>query len=84
MLYEAARKAADKANNAIRREHGLVRVPVDVHKVNPLKFGGSPTDPANKIILLHDIHRQQVTLWWSKCKETWKSSDKILAEGRAI
>ncbi len=62
----AARIAADKANRLIRRKRGLVSQPVEVHEINPVKFGGSPTDPANKIVLPRDVHRQQVTPWWNK------------------
>ena len=45
--YDAARAAADKANRVIRREQGLVGQPVDVHEIQPVKFGGSPTNPTN-------------------------------------
>ena len=64
--YDAARTAANKANAATRREQGLVGQPVDVHEIQPVKFGGSPTDPANKAIPPRDVHRQQVTPWWSQ------------------
>jgi hypothetical protein len=64
--YEAARTAANKANATIRRERGLVGQPVDVHEIHPVKFGGSPTDPANKVILPRNLHRQQVTPWWNQ------------------
>ncbi|WP_449126181.1 hypothetical protein [Pseudomonas viridiflava] len=64
--YNAARNAANKANSALRREQGLVGQPVDVHEINPVKFGGSPTDSANKVILPRDVHRQQVTPWWNQ------------------
>ena len=65
MEYKAARRAADSANDAIRLEQGLRGQPFDVHEVLPVKFGGSPTDPTNKIILSRDVHRQQVTPWWN-------------------
>lgn len=64
--YNAARDAADAANSAIRREQGLVGKAVDVHEVQPVKFGGSPTDAANKVVLPRDGHRQQVTPWWNQ------------------
>lgn len=67
--YDAARKAANKANASIRREQGLVGQPVDVHEVQPVKFGGSPTDPANKVVLPRDTHRQQVTPWWNQLQK---------------
>lgn len=46
--YNAARNAANKANSNIRRDQGLVGQPVDVHETNPVKFGGSPTDPTKE------------------------------------
>jgi YD repeat-containing protein len=64
--YDSARTAANKANAVIRREQGLVGQPVDVHEIHPVKFGGSPTDSANKVILPRDIHRQKVTPWWNQ------------------
>ena len=45
---------------------GLNGQPVDIHEVQPVKFGGSPTDPANKVILDRTLHRQQVTPWWNQ------------------
>lgn len=67
--YNAARNAANKANAMIRQEQGLVGQPVDVHEINPVKFGGSPTDPANKVVLPRDVHRQQVTPWWNQLQK---------------
>ncbi|RUV32837.1 hypothetical protein EOB49_32730 [Mesorhizobium sp. M7A.F.Ca.MR.148.00.0.0] len=64
--HKAARKVADKANRIIRRKRGLVGQPVDVHEIKPVKFGGSPTDAANKVILPREVHQQQVTPWWNK------------------
>lgn len=67
--YDAARTAANRANAAIRREQGLVGRPVEVHEIQPVKFGGSPTDPANKVILPRDVHRQQITPWWNQMQK---------------
>jgi len=64
--YNAARNAADKANRTIRRQQGLVRQSVDVHEINPVKFGGSPIDTSNKIVLPREVHRQQATPWWNQ------------------
>lgn len=57
----AARNSANKANSTFRREQGLTGEPVDVHEINPVKFGGSPTESAKKVIMPRDVHRQQVT-----------------------
>ena len=64
--YEAARRAADAANSTIRRQQGLIGKAVDIHEIQPVKFGGSATDSANKIVLPRDVHRQQVTPWWNQ------------------
>lgn len=67
--YDVARKAANSANHTIRKENNLVGQPVDVHEVQPVKFGGSPTDPANKVIIDRSLHRQQVTPWWNQLQK---------------
>lgn len=67
--YDAARKAANSANNNIRQQNNLRGQPVDVHEIQPVKFGGSATDPANKIILDRSTHRQEVTPWWNQLQK---------------
>jgi filamentous hemagglutinin len=67
--YDTARALAKKANAAIRRDQGLAGQAVDVHEIQPVKFGGSPTDPANKIIISRDLHMQKVTPWWNKLQK---------------
>jgi filamentous hemagglutinin len=64
--YDAARDAANLANSALRRQQGLVGQPVDIHEIQPIKFGGSPVDPANKIVVPRDLHRQEITPWWNQ------------------
>jgi hypothetical protein len=64
--YEAARGDANLANRALRKLMGVVGDPVEVHEIQPVKFGGNPTDPANKVVLPRDLHRQQVTPWWNQ------------------
>ena len=64
--YDAARSAANAANREMRQDLSLVGKPVDVHEVKPVKFGGSPTDAANKVVLPRDLHRQEVTPWWNQ------------------
>jgi hypothetical protein len=59
-----AEKAA--ANNAYRQQNGLAGHAVDVHEIQPIKFGGSPTDLANKVVLPRAAHQQQVTPWWNQ------------------
>jgi hypothetical protein len=64
--YDAARAAANRTNNAIRQDQGLVGQPVDIHEVQPVKFNGDPVDPANKVVIPRPLHRQQVTPWWNQ------------------
>ena len=53
--YEAARKAADLANGQIRDANGLRGSGYDIHEVQPVVFGGSPTDWA-KVLLPASKH----------------------------
>ena len=64
--YQTARAAANRANNEIRQQQGLVGQPVDIHEVQPVKFNGDPVDLSNKVVLPRQIHRQQVTPWWNQ------------------
>jgi hypothetical protein len=61
--YTAARRLADNANALLRRQ-GLVPAGYQVHEIVPVKFGGSPTDPANKVYLPITTHQTQVSPWW--------------------
>jgi hypothetical protein len=66
--YAAAREAADTANAAIRAEYGLDGSGLHIHEIQPVKFGGSPTDPANKMLLPWQDHIGQEgvhTVFWT-------------------
>lgn len=63
--YLAARRAADSTNAALREGFGLRGVGMDVHEILPIKFGGSPVDPLNKMLLPSYLHRQTVTPFWN-------------------
>lgn len=60
---QANRAAANNANRAIHRADPSIS-PQQIHEVQPVKFGGSPTDPSNKVYLDRSTH-QQVTNWWN-------------------
>ena len=64
--YEAARKAANQANQTIRKADPGSLIGKEIYEIQPVKFGGSPTDPTNKISLPANIHRQDVTPWWNR------------------
>jgi filamentous hemagglutinin len=36
---------------------------MEIHEVQPVKFGGSPTDVTNKMSLTEEIH-DTVSGWW--------------------
>lgn len=36
----------------------------EIHEIYPVKFGGDPTDPANKIALDPGFHRRYASPWW--------------------
>lgn len=62
--YEMARKEANSVNSAIHKANPSLEG-LDIHEVHPVKFGGSPTDPANKIPLTR-IEHAKYTTWWNK------------------
>jgi RHS repeat-associated protein len=62
--YEKARGAANSANRAIHRLQESLKG-LDIHEIHPVKFGGSPTDPANKVGLTRKQHAQ-FTAWWNQ------------------
>jgi hypothetical protein len=60
--YTAARDLADKTNRAMHNADPNLRG-LHIHEINPIKFGGSPTDPLNKIPLEPPVHRLYNTFW---------------------
>jgi filamentous hemagglutinin len=49
--YAAARALANETNAAIRAANQLEGSGLHIHEVKPIKFGGSPTDLTNKILI---------------------------------
>jgi len=62
--YEAARKEADAVNRAMHRADPCLKG-LELHEIHPVKFGGSPTDPTNKIALTRLEHAKYTT-WWNR------------------
>lgn len=66
--YEANRAAANAANeqinaaNKLGKSHGVWS---EIHEKQPVRFGGSPTDPANKELLSPPEH-WEVSAFWIK------------------
>lgn len=67
--YEAARKAADNANAALRRANPAAYAGKQIHEILPVKFGGSPTDPRNKIAVSRSEHTQLTNFWNNLLRE---------------
>lgn len=62
--YKDARSAANKDNRE-RHENDPTLKGKDIHEITPVKFGGSPTDSANKEALTRAEH-SKVTTWWNE------------------
>ena len=62
--YDAARSSANAANRAIHQADPSL-AGQQIHEVQPVKFGGNPTDPANKIPLSPTEHAPY-TNWWNQ------------------
>ncbi len=67
--YEAARKAANRANAALRRKYRAELKGTEVHEAHPVKLGGSPTDPANKFAV-PDAPHDTFTTWWRRLQRS--------------
>jgi RHS repeat-associated protein len=61
--YSEARSLANEANRAIHAADPSLKG-LSIHELQPVKFGGSPTDPANKIYLTPQEHAKY-TSWWN-------------------
>ena len=61
-----ARNLANRTNASLRKKWDLIGKPYDIHEIHPVKFGGSPTDLANKAILPRGFHQKNVSPWWRK------------------
>jgi RHS repeat-associated protein len=62
--YNGARAAANQANRAMHKADASL-AGQQIHEIKPVKFSGSPTDPANKIPLTPQQH-QPVSTWWNR------------------
>jgi toxin YxiD len=54
--YDNARETANRINRKIRDADPAAHMDRQVHEIHPVKFGGDPVDPANKIILSPQDH----------------------------
>ena len=62
--YFKARTAANNANAKIHRNDPSFKGK-EIHEMDPVKFGGSPTNPANKAQLTPKEHKV-ITNWFNQ------------------
>ncbi|MFA7062389.1 MAG: RHS repeat-associated core domain-containing protein [Pedobacter sp.] len=63
--YVAARNAANNANANLRSSDPSLYQGVQIHEIQPIKFGGSPTNLDNKLLLTPSDH-SNFTVWWNQ------------------
>ncbi|WP_025144874.1 DUF6443 domain-containing protein [Pedobacter jeongneungensis] len=68
--YLNARNAANSANRKLSLELELKGKEIDIHELIPVKFGGSPNDIQNKVLLDKSFHRQKVTPFWNNIQRS--------------
>lgn len=70
--YIASRNAANQANRAMHAADPSLDG-LQIHEIQPVKFGGSPTDPLNKISLTQAEHTPATTWWYQLWRDLWKN-----------
>lgn len=66
--YTTARSLANTTNAAMRRANPGALKGFQIHEIQPVKYGGSPTDISNKILLSPAEHAQYINFWNSMMK----------------
>ena len=61
-MYQMTRERCSKGE----KREGVVPEGHEIHEIIPVKYGGSPTDSANKAYLPRGVHRSEVTPWWNR------------------
>ncbi len=64
--YEVSRRAANAANQAYRQTSPDITRAQQVHELHPVKFGGHPTDPANKVVVDYDPTHKALNRFWRR------------------
>ena len=70
--YDAARAAANQTNRAMHAADESL-AGWQLHEIQPVKFGGSPTNIANKMPLPAGAH-SEVTNWWNALQRSLEGS----------
>jgi hypothetical protein len=63
--YDEARRAANRINRKLHNADPGTYKGYEIHEIHPVKFGGSPDDLSNKILLSPKDH-YRVSAWWMK------------------
>jgi hypothetical protein len=71
--YEQARQEANNANRELHKLHPEWE-DLEIHEIHPVKFGGDPTDPANKIAITPEEHAK-FTAWWNNVQRELESNN---------
>jgi RHS repeat-associated protein len=61
--YEAARQAANTANQRVRGQLGNEAAGMEIHEIHPVQLGGHPTATFNKAVISKAEHARY-TRWW--------------------
>ena len=71
--YTEARDAANVFNRNLRSSDShYSNNGLEIHEIEPVKMGGSPTDLNNKVAIQSQAHRRYVTPWWNKLRNEVK------------
>ncbi|WP_169266704.1 MULTISPECIES: hypothetical protein [Brasilonema] len=81
--YAKARSLANTTNRNIRKDirrinpssldKKVMGTKMEIHEIHPIKFGGSPTDLNNKIIIPEKVHTE-LTNWWNEVQNLVEKS----------
>jgi hypothetical protein len=71
--YNSARSLANSTNAALHKSNPGIFKGLQIHEIHPVKFGGSPTDLANKVPLSPQMHRQYNSFWFKLQKSIEKT-----------
>ena len=71
--YNSARDSANIFNRNMRAaDPYYANNGLEIHEIEPVKMGGSPTDINNKTSIQSQVHRRYVTPWWNKIRDEVK------------
>ena len=71
--YNSARDSANIFNRNMRSaDPYYANNGLEIHEIEPVKMGGSPTDINNKTAIQSQVHRRYVTPWWNKIRDEVK------------